>query len=256
MQKAKRQLTVYEKNQLLKHGFSLDQIDLEQLGEKPIEYFIGQADFAGRTFLVNQHVLIPRVETEELLDLIVDYLKRQQLNRPVKIIEIGTGSGCIGITLALTLEKLAISYELILVDISQSALDLAQKNWQSLQPKILKSQLKFQQSDLLEQFTDQQFDLVVANLPYIPTSDLQALDLSVKGFEPILALDGGVDGKFLINQLLNQAQTQLKANGKIFLEIYETMSFPEWTHQYEIEYYIDQFGKRRFARLAKITDHC
>lgn len=256
MQKAKRQLTIYEKNHLLKNGFDLVAID--EFGEMPVEYISGKAEFYGHIFEVNQQVLIPRVETEELVDLALTWVKKHfelGSKKTIKIADLGTGSGCIGISLALALAKLGFSFDFVLVDISPNALAVAKKNWQRLHPSSFgenseqenpQQKLSFVQSNLLER-VEQKFDLILANLPYIPTQDVKDLDESVKAFEPRLALDGGGDGKDLINLLLAQAKSKLAANGAVFLEIYSSMDFEDWEKDYQIKYYFDQFERKRFA---------
>lgn len=152
----------------------------------PVQHIIGTEEFYGRTFHVNDQVLIPRPETEELVQEILR-LKRQQFHdRPVRYVDIGTGSGAIAITLALE----DIESTVCAVDISESALAVAQNNADELGAKVL-----FFHGDLLEPFIGlQSFDIVVSNPPYIPHTDIEELSEVVKDHEPHLALDGGPDG--------------------------------------------------------------
>ena len=102
----KRILTPYEKNQLIKFGISED---LAQGNDKPIEYITGHAEFHHRDFIVNQHTLIPRIETEEIVDLVLKNSAKFEKDKPLNICDIGTGSGCLGITTALELDNIGFN---------------------------------------------------------------------------------------------------------------------------------------------------
>jgi release factor glutamine methyltransferase len=170
----------------------------------PLPYILGSWDFFGRTFLVTPDVLIPRPETEGLVDLALQHVR--QLHKPL-IVDVGTGTGCIAISLAAELPTATI----LGVDLSMSALHVAQQNAQNLG----KSKVRFLQTDLLTPFATQ-FDLICANLPYIPSQTLTALPVS--RWEPQLALDGGESGLEPIRRLLWQAQSRLSPTGVILLE--------------------------------------
>ncbi len=203
----------YETNWLLKHDFSIS--DLKQYGDKPVEYITGYAPFYGREFKVNQSVLIPRPETEELIDLSIQIIELSKLSKKcITLVEIGTGSGVIAITLMLELQERGYCTNLIASDINLQALNIARHNaqhWLKLETEdqftFAKSKLKLMQSDLLDDYNlNQAPDLIVANLPYIPSKYMKQLPTSVSQFEPDLALDGGPDGLKYIYQLLKQAQ--------------------------------------------------
>lgn len=178
--------------------------------EEPVPYIIGHAPFFDFDLHVAPGVLIPRPETEQLVEIVVDWAQKHEAETDLQAVDVGTGSGCIAIALARFLPELQITA----VDISPEALAIAQQNGALLAP----GRIQFQQSDLL-QAIDTPVNLIVANLPYVTSGEWQSLADGVKLYEPALALDGGEDGLDLIRQLLQQATTRLRSNGAIFLEI-------------------------------------
>lgn len=180
---------------------------------EPIPYIIGHVPFFDFDLHVSPGVLIPRPETEQLVELAVAWVRErgaETAETTLRAVDVGTGSGCIAIALARFLPQLQITA----VDISPKALAIAQQNGARLAP----DRIQFQQSDLL-QAVNTAVDLIVANLPYVTSGEWQALADGVKLYEPALALDGGKDGLDLIRRLLQQASTRLRPNGAIFLEI-------------------------------------
>jgi len=174
---------------------------------EPLPYVIEHWEFYGLDFHLTPSVLIPRPETELLVERGINWL---QLHPPKhKVVDVGTGSGCIGITLAKNIPDL----QLILTDISQEALSVAKINAEKYG---LLDRMEFLQADLLDGVHGP-FDLICANLPYIPTPKL--MKLLVADSEPRLALDGGLNGTEVISRLLGQAKGQLISGGKILLEI-------------------------------------
>jgi len=174
---------------------------------EPLPYITGLQEFYGLSFNVNEHVLIPRPETELLVDEALAWLDKNL--KSTFGIDVGTGSGCIAITLA-SINK---TTHFIASDISQKALLTAKSNAFAQQ---VDNRINFVQADLLSTFRCQ-FDLIYANLPYIPTHKLE--EVNTLGFEPIEALDGGKDGLRFIRLLLLQAQYCIKSPGLILLEI-------------------------------------
>lgn len=237
-----RTLTPYEQNELKKWS---KEVDLSTIGDKPIEYVTGHVDFAGLDFLLTQDTLIPRVETAQIVDMALKHIDEMILTHPV-IADIGTGSGCIGISLALRLTKRQIPYTIFLSDISLKALKVADLNSQ----RLLYSQenLFFLESNLLEDYPKIKFDLLLANLPYIPTKNIKSLDKSVKDFEPLTALDGGVKGNLYINALLSKLPFFLNKGGKAILEIDDTHTIESFTIPKNISVSIEKdcFDKPRF----------
>ncbi len=200
-------------------GHEDDVIDLKQEGcfidlvgqaakHVPIPYLIGKAPFYGRDFIVSPDVLIPRPETEELTALALEWLADKQ---SASVIDVGTGSGCIAVTLACERPDLSVWG----VDISEAALSVAREN---AGIHGVSSGICFQQGDLLAGMKES-FDLIVANLPYVGTEEADALPPHVAQHEPAVALFAAEGGTALIRQLLAQALTRLKPNGSIMLEI-------------------------------------
>lgn len=173
----------------------------------PLQHLLGTVEFFKREFYTDARALIPRPETEELVGLILN----EPLNDTPSILDIGTGSGVIGLTLALELaEKKA---ECTLLDISEDALELAKKNAQHLEVK----NVTFQQSNLVQNI-DSRFDIIVANLPYIPASDKGKLSKEVD-HDPDLALFSGADGLDLIRELISVCKNYLNKDGLFAMEI-------------------------------------
>ncbi len=173
----------------------------------PLPYVLGHWEFYGLDFTVTADTLIPRPETELLVDKALDWLNLQP--QPCRAADIGTGSGCIAVALA----KHNPDVFVIATDISYPALRIARTN--TIQHK-LDQQVNFLQTDLFPPIADR-FDLVCANLPYIPTQILQNLEVS--GREPELALDGGSNGLNLIGRLLEGAPAHMAPGGILLIEV-------------------------------------
>ena len=234
-----RQFSPYEQNQLRKYGIPL--LEAEQYGGIPLEYITNHAEFYGRDFLVNHSVLIPRIETEELISIALDHCS-------LSIADIGTGSGILGITLCLELKKRGRTPKVYLSDISSDALMVARKNI-SLLSKSSEKDLILLTSNLLENYPKNiKFDLIVANLPYIPSDRIWKLPSSVRDFEPRIALDGGQDGLALIKKCILELPNRLKPHGVGIFEIDETHKSTDFSKVKNLSFEIkkDQFGKNRF----------
>lgn len=175
---------------------------------EPIPYITGEASFYGLAFAVTPAVLIPRPETELLVDEAVAWAEERPA--PV-IVDVGTGSGCIAVLLARRLPQARF----IAVDVSPTALDIARRN---IERHGVARRIDLRQTTLLEGI-DEPLDLIVANLPYITDAEWTVLDDAVKWYEPVTALRGGPDGLDLIRRLLRQAKAQLRPGGAILLEI-------------------------------------
>lgn len=163
---------------------------------QPIQYQNGVVDFFGRTFFTDSRALIPRFETEFLVSKTISWCTQTDSRRAWSIVDIGTGSGIIAISLALELPLANITA----IDTSISSLALAGKN--ALRHNIV-NKVNFIKGNLLKNFNGHA-DIIVANLPYLPTKRISRLDASVRDFEPHQALDGGADGLELYRGLLNQ----------------------------------------------------
>jgi len=175
---------------------------------EPLAYLTGEREFYGLAFTVTPDVLIPRPETEELIDVAIRWSKRYPQTAP-QLVDVGTGSGAIAVTLAVQLPQARITA----VDVPLAALDVARHN---ASRHGAAQRIHFVQGSLLENLPGP-FDAILANLPYIPTNTLQTLD--VIRWEPSLALDGGPDGLQLVRTLIRQAATRLRPGGLLALEI-------------------------------------
>lgn len=172
----------------------------------PLPYITGEQSFRGHSFMVDPSVLIPRPETELLVERALEWMERQ--SRPLRVLDVGTGSGCIAISLARESSQAATVFA---SDISWQSLRIARQNAHRLETSIT-----LIQTDLLGGLSGP-FDLICANLPYIPSADLPALDVS--RWEPALALDGGERGSELIEALLLQARSRLAPGGLLLAEM-------------------------------------
>lgn len=196
---------------------TLSEEELAPLREKvrrraegePLQHLLGHWDFFGRTFTTDRRALIPRSETELLVETILSEFATcgESANR---LVDVGTGSGILAITLALERPGLEVSA----VDLSEDALALARENAEHLG---VSDRIAFRRSDLLDQL-EGPFHWIVANLPYIPTADLATLQREVK-FDPALALDGGKDGLTIIKRLIESLPGKIASNGLIAFEL-------------------------------------
>ncbi|MBR5820538.1 MAG: peptide chain release factor N(5)-glutamine methyltransferase [Alistipes sp.] len=181
---------------------------------EPMQYILGQTDFYGRIFAVDHRVLIPRPETEELVDRI-----RRTERSARRLLDVGTGSGCIAISLALELPEAQVSA----VDISLDALAVARHNAEQLGATV-----DFHQADALqgleEAFTGEQFDVIVSNPPYVPDSDRETMHCNVLDHEPALALFVPDDDPLRFYRAIAQAgRTLLRDGGALYFEIYHAL---------------------------------
>ncbi len=245
-----RVLTPYEKNYLTKNNFDLNSPKLQT--DIPVEYLVGKAEFRGLDFFVSKDTLIPRIETEQLVDLALENItKNYSPNQEVILADLCTGSGCIGISLALELIKKNYSFHLYFSDISKDALKVAQKNYQHFLPKYL-SKATFIVSDLFDNYPiNTRLDLVISNPPYIPSNRIKTLDKSVKDYEPVLALDGGEDGLILVNKIIENLPKIQNKKVNALIEIDEEHSLKDIKKSEGLNPSLikDFFGKNRFLFL-------
>ncbi len=174
---------------------------------EPLAYILGEKEFWSKKFYINKNTLIPRPETE----LLVDKILKIYWGKKISILDVGTGSGCIIISL---LSNLKYSYG-IGIDISKNAILVAKKN--ALRHKLTK-RVKFLNKSLKNIFS-KKFDLIVSNPPYIDSKDIKNLSDDIKRHEPRIALDGGNDGLDLIKKVIYKSQHILKRKGMLALEI-------------------------------------
>lgn len=171
----------------------------------PIQYITNKQEFMKLNFFVNENVLIPRSDTEILVEEIINTYK----DKKIKILDLCTGSGCI----AISLKKYMQNSEVCGIDISTKALEVAKLN-----AKNNNVEVQFECSDIFSNVTNKDFDAIVSNPPYIKTKVMSTLDEEVKK-EPAIALDGGEDGLYFYKKIIKEAFYFLKNNGMIFFEI-------------------------------------
>jgi release factor glutamine methyltransferase len=235
----------------LKYAPSIDPEKLDP--DMPIEYVTGWCEFKDRVFRVDQNTLIPRVETEELVDLAIEESRKiiESLNQdqPLMIADVGTGSGAIGLSVFLELVS-KHPCKLFLSDISESALQVAKTNTFKLAEDADKGGVKILTSNLFNSYPQEiKFEIVTANLPYVPLGRIGSLPDSVVKYEPITALDGGVTGLDVIDKLLQQLPEKLANAGVAILEIDEGHTldnFKEWVVKFDLVIKKDSLGKNRF----------
>jgi release factor glutamine methyltransferase len=175
-------------------------------GGEPLQHLLGSVEFCGLTFLCDKRAMVPRPETEQLVELVESKIEK----RESRILDVGTGSGVIAISLATKFPEAKV----LAVDVSDDALALAQENAVTLN---LKDRVQFLKSRLLEN-VEGAFDLIVANLPYISTQDRHTLSREVL-HDPEDALFAGAQGDELVRELIDQAPTRLRPGGLLSLEI-------------------------------------
>ena len=253
----------------LQPDLSMDETQLSQwetvLAElknyKPIQYILGETEFYGLTFLVNENVLIPRPETEELVELILDdlSLRTQSRSQNVTILDIGTGSGCIPISL----KKNLPSAEVFAIDVSVNALEVAQKN-----AEINGVEVNFIQTDILKVNDLKKlptsnfqlpasFDIIVSNPPYVRNLEKAEINPNVLEFEPHLALfveDN--DALLFYRKITELAKNHLSENGKLYFEINqylgkETVALVESYGFKNVQLIKDIYGNDRMISAEK-----
>ena len=184
------------------------QLVLERATRKPIAYLLNKKLFWKSEFYVNKNTLIPRPDTEIIVEQILKITKNKNY---LRILDIGVGSGCI----LLSILKERKNFYGSGIDISKNALETSKLNAKKL---LVDERVKFFKSDV-DKFTQGKYDLIVSNPPYIKKSDLKYLESDVIKFEPKLALDGGLDGLSVIRKVIKKSSELIKKNGKFILEI-------------------------------------
>jgi release factor glutamine methyltransferase len=180
--------------------------------EKPIQYILGETEFYGLPFLVNENTLIPRPETEELVEWILESTKYEEQSTKLNVLDIGTGSGCIAISLAKNLPSAQVSA----IDVSEKALATAHKN-----AEINKVEVNFILKNILEtKVLDEKYDIIVSNPPYVRNLEKEEIKPNVLEYEPHLALfveDN--DALLFYRKIAKLAKKNLSKNGKLYFEI-------------------------------------
>ena len=175
---------------------------------EPISYITGYKEFWNNNFKVDKNVLIPRPDTETIVEQVLSYLRPQSTK---KILDIGTGSGCIIISILKERKKC----KGVGIDISKNAIKLAKYN---AKIQHIKNRINFFHSDI-DNFLTDKYDLIISNPPYIKQHEINGLEKDIKNYEPRVALNGGIDGYSKIRLTIKKSSALIKKNGKLFLEI-------------------------------------
>jgi release factor glutamine methyltransferase len=222
----------------------LEAVDALKKG-KPIQYITNKAWFLGKEFIVNENVLIPRPETEELVEWVIEYANIK--NKPLQILDIGTGSGCIPISLKLALPNCFLSA----LDISEGALIVAQQN-----ATILNIAITWIQEDILNTtYLPNNYDIIISNPPYIPFKENVNMQAQVKNYEPNIALFVTNEDPLIFYRTIARLGKQyLNPNGQLFFEMHYDQGkallqlFDEMGYHAELRQ--DMFGKDRMLRAS------
>ena len=191
------------KNTIKKYNHAINR----RINREPVAYITGKKEFWSKNFLVNQATLVPRPETELLIYKVINFFKNKKIN----VLDIGTGSGCILLSI---LKELNLSRG-IGIDVSAKAIQTAKMNSKKLN---LMYRSKFKVFDINE-FHIGMYDLIVSNPPYVPSRDIRNLSKDIINYEPLLALDGGFDGLDLIIKVIYKSNSLLKKNGLLAIEV-------------------------------------
>lgn len=187
-----------------------------RLNHEPLQYITGHAYFYGYRFKVNEHVLIPRQETEILVEKVIEDIKNNPKDN-LSILEIGTGSGCISIALGKKLDELEMKYNIVAIDISKDALDVAAYNLEKIEGSNEK--ISFVEKDIFEIDTfNKDIDYIVSNPPYIPYIEFEGLNEEVNKYEPTISLTDYKDGLTFYRKILGLYSSPV-ITGKLFFEI-------------------------------------
>ena len=229
----------------------------------PVQYITGSQEFMGLDFMVNESVLIPRQDTETMVEDAISIIKENKLRgeafldkakKEMDILDLCTGSGAIGLSIA----KLCSNVKVTCSDLSKDALSVARKNSERLD---VSKKVSFQEGNLLMpfkgRFKTKKFDMIISNPPYIKTAVIQTLQREVKDHEPMMALDGGADGLDLYKIIVADAADSLKKDGILMLEIghdqrEELISMIEATERFENVQGLQDLAGRDRIIVAKL----
>ena len=228
-----------KQNQSLISASKVDKINAyvkERISGRPLWYIVGNTEFYGFTLDVDERVLIPRPETEELVEHAL-----KDINENSEVLDLCTGSGAI----AIAVKKLT-NAKVTAVDISDKAIELAKSN-----ARKNNAEIEFVLSDMFDGIGERKFDVIISNPPYIRSDDIQTLDKEVKSFEPILALDGGNDGLDYYRKIFQNASKYLKNCGVLYLEcgINQAQEIADIFNGYETEIIKDINGIDRIIKI-------
>ena len=225
--------------------FSLIEKHIKE--DMPLSHLVGFEYFYDRKFKVTKDVLSPRMETEELIYKVIEYIKSINKNN-IKILDLCTGSGIIGITLRKELESKSL--EVVASDISEEALKVAKEN-----AIMNEAEVKFIQSDIFENINEK-FDIIVSNPPYIAYNDKITMEDNVLNYDPYLALFAEEDGMYFYREIVENAKEYLEEDGQVFFEIgydqREKILKLANENGFKAEVYKDINGRDRMAILVRI----
>ena len=215
----------------------------ERLNNRPIAYIVGNREFMGLDFYVQEGVLIPRPDTEVLVEEVIEIAKDKG---QIEILDIGTGSGAITVSLAKYLENAKLTS----VDISEIALEIAKKNAIS---NNVEDRINFVKSDLFSSLNkNQKFDIIVSNPPYIKREVIDTLDKQVKDFEPYNALEGGIDGLDFYRAITTQAKDYLKEGGVLAYEVGHDQS-EDVSKLMEMDGYTNIYTRKDLQQIDRVV---
>jgi len=241
----KEKILVYEKELSHRHIQLFESKCQDLLSGVPIEYLTNHSSFYFLDLYINEDVLIPRPETENLVDIIL-----KSGIKPSSIMEIGTGSGAISIALSKNLPK-DLKSKFLSIDISPKALKIAKQN-----AKLNNvNNITFKEVGIKDLKNNELFDLIVSNPPYINTKQIRYLEKSVKQHEPHIALDGGKDGLDIVRDILNFSKSHLSKDGVIYLEINSKRQYESIKKEFKstfktIKLLQDQYDRYRYIYLS------
>lgn len=241
-------ILAHEDEEISQNAFEkLTQAVKDRISGKPIAYITGEQPFLGWTFKSDKRALIPRPETEQLTELVVREIRQDKLEHG-RFLEIGTGAGVI----AISLKKYFPHSDVTATDISDEALELAEEN-----AKRLKVSVNFIESDLFQEVNEEKYDLIVANLPYVPSQKLAFVSDQILDWEPMIAIDAGDDGLKYLVPFIKELPKYLNEDGIVALEFWHTHGEPVKeliaqalpNHQVSIEK--DLAGFDRYALITR-----
>ncbi len=196
-------------------AIKFEKLLTRRAAHEPLQYIRGQQEFFGLDFVVTHDVLIPRPETELIVEAAIEILKEKENPH---FCEIGTGSGCISISILHTIKNATATS----ADISEKALEITKLN---AEKNEVADRLKLIKSDVFEHVENEKFDLVVSNPPYVPTKDFESLQAEVRDYEPHIALTDGGNGLSIIEKIITDAPKFLKPDCYLLMEIGFDQSF-------------------------------
>jgi release factor glutamine methyltransferase len=240
----------------LQIGVKLAEIFKKHLNRRvksePIAYITNVKEFYGRNFYVDHNVLIPRPETEGIIKIVTDWLIANQTANieNLKIADLGTGSGCLAITLALEIKL--VKATVFGLDISPDALKIARKNWKNLRSNS-QNEVRFLKKDLLSSNINKKFEIIVSNPPYLTTGEIPQLAKDVSDFEPLQALIGGADGLIFYRRLAMILKQNLTPKGIAVIEINSALveeTKAVFADEYGLNLLPDLSGRPRYLVLT------